>query len=897
MLRNTLIFLSVILLAGAGYLAYDTWIKDSDLNVWSFVPENAIYIYENHDAAASLEMAESTQSWKLISVLEGIKGVNQTMDYLDSLLNNEGKSRELIKNMPLSVSCHLTSQNSFDFLYVLEVRNNELYNSINKIQSAFREDGYTKKVRSYLDFNISEFSKKSQVEFTYIFYKNFFIGSRTAYLVEDAIRVFSTSDTPGFREVNPELFEIVKLKKDLGNLFINLREVRNFLRAFDKDILEFEFGKSAFFDMEITDETIQLDGFAYPDKKGLLNQMKNIDGSLFDLAEIVSNDEALFHHFSFRNSLSFRENILLELGPDMKSSKAGVLAEYDFDVDHTFTLADQEAGIGVRYSRGETFRTLYLKVQESENAWTFFQTGAERIARSQENELFTENYDGFEIIKLNIPNFPGSILGQVARGFEECYFTRYRNYLLFANNLQGLRKNIDDIQEENTWRKSLRKIDFLEKTNPQANYSLFINTAAVWNHMIRVLDPKWQDFANSNEFVLKQFDNISVQFNQTDGRFFTNIIADIPDAGDLGDSNPVEERTIFLDQPIGTKPFLFQNKEGKFDIVVQDTTNRLFMISNDFRVLWDVELGEKIRRDIETIDFYNNGNEQFIFITKSAIHVIDKEGTYVPGFPVSLDMATELTHLSIIDYDGNKRYRFGIADADGKVYLTDKNGKPLEGWNPRYFKGPVTEAPLHYRIGNRDLIMIQLERGEIHMLSRRARDFPGFPMKLNESIANHYNLVPGSDFASSRLTTITRPGELMVVDLKASVLNREELFKPTANTEFSIVNSISGRSFIILRKSENQYDILDRNGNILFQKDYLDDDFFIQYYDLSPSRQYVVIGNPRDQFVYIYDIKGNLITSRPLLGNNPISMIYSGNTDEHQIYLAHQNELKLIQLN
>ncbi len=899
MIRNLFIAIALILLGGAGYFAYDKWIKDTDLSPWSFVPGNALFIYENDDLGTTLNSLEQTQAWKALTLIRGFRAPKETLGYLDSLLNVEGKSRQLLSKVPFTVSGHLTSKNSFGLLYVFAIKNLELHTSINSILTSFEEAGYDRKVRRYLDFSITELSYRGEIRFTFIFHKNYFIGSKTAYLVEDAIRVFSDPENQGFYEINPELFDLVKIKKDQGNLYFNMARLQDFLQAFTDSSVPMEFAKSAYFDIDVNDGEIQMDGFTYPDQKGLLKTLQNVDGSLFDLSEIVSNDIAVFHHFSFRSSSRFRDQIKNELSPDIRMNKQLLISDYDFDPDYVFDLTDEELAVGVRYERDQLYKSFYIKSKNPADAISFFTSVAERYERTLGESLKSETYGDYTIIKLGTPEFPATLLGNLANGFAECYLTSYRNYLIFANSLPGLKKILDDIASENTWRKSLRKVNFLEKTNPEANYSLFLNTPNAWNHLLKNSDSKWSSILLQNDFIIKQFDNIALQFNQIDNKFFTNIVIDIPDASALGDKNPTEKSSISLASPISTKPYLVrQAGTADFEVLVQDTTHRLYKIGADFDVGWDIEIGEAIVDKIQEVDYYANGTQQYLFITFSELHLIENTGEYVPGYPVSFEDAGVLRKLGVIDYDGSKRYRFSISDSKGQVYLTDKNGRALEGWNPRYYPDELTHPLRHYRVGNRDVMLSQTTSGEIHMTNRRGEFFPGFPVKLDQQVSNAFHFTMGSQFSSTRLTTLTTNGELISLDLKSAIRNREELFKPTADVEFFLVNAVSGKSFIILRKYGNQYDILDENGELLFSKDYLqEEDFFIQYYDLSPSRQYIVVGNLQDEFIYVYDINGDLITNRPLKGSNPVSMMYSGSRDEHQIYLTYQNQLMLIQLN
>ncbi len=901
MLKRTLIILASVSILGAGYLTYDKWMKNANISVWSFVPENAIFIYENSRADLTWTELSEINTWKMLELIPEVERINGALLALDSSLNADRKSLELIGKSPFLISSHLTARNVFDFLFVLEIKSIDQQNILKRLQDAYIEGGYTKKVRSYLNFTISEVSNPKGTTFTYIFYRNFFIASSTAYLVEDAIRTLSEKTMRSYRELYPSLFELAKLERDHGNIYLNINQFGNFSRAFYTDPTSTEIATDGFLDMSFQDNSIQFDGFVFASGDYFIHQFSGVDGSAFNLAEIISNDNGVLYHYSCTNPEILGTNLsgYFSGHSDLVSKKQQLISDYDFDPGHVFNLLDEEMALGVQFTGINKNKTLYLRVKDAEDAMDFFRSATERLARAGGDTVFTEAYKNSIIYKLDIREFPFTLLGDHAKGFDECYFTSHRNFIIFSNTLPGIKKQLDDIALENTWRKSLRKVKFLEKTSQESSFSLFLHTPAVWNHMYTKLDEKWKRIASQNDYILKRFENIALQFNEVDNKYYTNIIIDLPESNTTGGLTLKKEKSIELGNPLVTKPFLVRNhNDGLFETLVQDSSNYLYLIDRDFEVAWDLDLNERIIHNVSQIDYYRNNKLQYVFITGSQVHIIDRNGDYLPEYPREISNAKALRYLTIIDYDGSKNYRFGIADEDGNVFITDKDANPLEGWSPRQFGAPLSAPPRHFRIGGTDVIPVQLNTGEIHLMSRRSREYPGFPIKTNQPVSSDYNLRPGSQFATTAYTTITENGQILSVNLKSNTLRREQLFRPNPETHFEIINDVSKSSHIILRKSANEYEVLDSDGSQYFRKDYLQEqEFFVQYYDLSSSKKYIVIGNPQDNFIYLYDLNGKLVTSRPIRGNKPISMLYSGNKDEHQIYIVNQNELALFLMN
>jgi hypothetical protein len=896
MLKRILIIVVTLLLGGVGYFIVNRWIEDSNLNNWSFIPAHALLVYEHSNLPSTYDQIKEEPVWKNLSLIPQFLDLEAVLPRIDSVLNDSGTAASLFADAPFLSSLHRTGQNSFDFLMVLEINNMSQQGILSRVQEAYVKGGYVKKTRTYLDFSITEITRSPEEVFSYILYKNYFVGSFTAYLVEDAVRALVSIEDRSFEYNFPELFEVIKLKEDEGNLYLNLEQLEYFFTGFTKDPFNVPLGKSGYLDLHISAQDIELDGFVYSNSNDFLNQFKGISGSEFDLTEVISNDDAIITHYSFSDGQALRPQIkdyLSSNQPKILNQRKDLIAQYDFDVEHVFNLMDQELALGVRYKGDEDIKTLYLEVKDSQDAYDFFRSISERHAIRSEDTLFLETYNGYEILRLEVSEFPMALVGNHAGGFEECYFSVHRNYLIFTSSLPELKKQLNDIASENTWRKSLRKTRFLEKTNPEAGFSLYLNIPSVWPRFISNLKDPWKSIALRNDFVFKNFENISLQFSQVDEKFFTNAVIDLPNSNISGNQLLVQQNKAEFGGGLGTKPYLVRNHNGgDFEILVQDTLNHIYLVGSSFEVLWDQPINEPILGPVYQVDYYQNRKLQYAFITTSQIHLIDRNGDYLPGYPLSLPGTDQLLQFNVIDYDGSKRYRFGLTDPKGGIYLTNKSGEVLSGWDPLQFSSGFSSTPRHYRIGGTDVFVFITENGEIDLRSRRGRSYPGFPVKAGSGIVGDFFLESGSRFNQTQLTVVTTEGQLLTIDLKANVIRREQLYKPAPNTHFEIINDVGRDDFIILRKTSNQYEILDKNLNLLFQKDYLEEEgFFIQYYNLSSSKEYVVIGNPSSSFIYLYDLNGRLVTNRPIQGDRELSMIYSGNKDELLIYVTRGNQL------
>lgn len=897
-MKKILILLAGLLLLGAGYFTYDKWVRNPDPTIWSFVPQNALLVYESAVPLQTLQEVRETGIWKNVGTLPFLSGMSRNLQVLDSIIGPGAFSSSFGSN-PALFSLHTISSSEFDFLFIVEIQNLTQHAFISKMQTV-----YTKKTRQYLGFTITELkSADDQETFTFIFYKKFLIGSFTAFLVEDAIRAVDDENILPFVAKFPELQQVTKLEQDQGNLYVNFERMEPALSAFSSQIGGFNLGKSAFLDLKITDDLINLSGFTFLDKPDqLLIPFRQQSGGSFNMPEVVPNETASLLHYHFADAKRFGTELstyFSKTDPKIAQLRATLLQENDLDVAFTFNLIDEEIGLAKLESANpeKPDMLLILEIKDMGEALNFFNSVGERDAATRGDSTYVEYFGNYQIRKLPYANFPYALLGDPARDFDHAFYIQHRNYLIFSNSLLRLKNLTLSIENENIWSKSLGIRRFLNQVNQSANLSYFVNTSRSWSGLKASLKEGWSAHADQYQFTYKNVEFLSFQFSTIDDKFYTNFSAFQPDVPDDRFPQQTEvQESITMAQALISKPQLITNHiTREKEIVVQDSAYNLYQFSSTFDILWSVEVNEPIISEITQLDYYRNGKLQIAFATPNAVHIIDRNGDYLPGYPKPRLSENPIAYFKCIDYDNSKNYRLAITDSKGLVFLTDKDMRPLPGWNPRRFDEPLRAAPNHHRIGGKDVFTILLKSGRVHLLSRKGEDLGGFPIDLQSNLAKGYFLKESNDLKSSVLHTLTESGELIKINLLGEILQRDQLYKPDQSTRFSIIPNVAQSEFLILRQTENRYEVLNESGSILFTKDYFaGKPVYQQYYNLGADTRLLAFVDPVSAYLYLYDLSGTLITGRPLAATRPISLWKNGS--EFQIYRCNGQNLELITL-
>jgi len=281
----------------------------------------------------------------------------------------------------------------------------------------------------------------------------------------------------------------------------------------------------------------------------------------------------------------------------------------------------------------------------------------------------------------------------------------------------------------------------------------------------------------------------------------------------------------------------YYSKSTKRDLLFQDTENRLTDLVGEGMERWSVHLDGAIMGTIKTVDFNKNGESQLLFNTREAIHLIDRNGMEMKGFPVRLK-SPATNELALFDYDKNRDYRYLIACSDHRVYNLDKHGKPIPGWQPKPTTDDVVFPVRHFRVGTRDYIVF-FDRLHTYVVDRQGKE--------RLSVKDEY---VRSKNAISRITTKGEQSWMVGTDEhgKVRLLGFDGSAKKIATGNFS---------------SEHYFLPVDFNGNgdvrfVFIDKkkialyDFAGHQVYAHPLDFSPDRAPVVLNIAGEKLIELY---------------------------------------------
>lgn len=325
------------------------------------------------------------------------------------------------------------------------------------------------------------------------------------------------------------------------------------------------------------------------------------------------------------------------------------------------------------------------------------------------------------------------------------------------------------------------------------------------------------------------------------------------------------------------------------ELCFQDNAKQLYLISSTGNLIWKKKLNEIITSDIYTVDIFKNGKLQMLFNTENYLHLLDRNGNYVQGYPVKLP-AKITSNITLLDYENNKDYRIFLACANKYIYNFSLYGIKMEGFTPLKTDA-IVELPVHYiKVGQSDYLITIDNKGKIYAFSRKGEGRIDFKNNTITNLSN-FHVLSGNTLDNSKL---------IYVDDKNNLLNKISL---TDNKEtLKLGDELSGfKTRYDLINDDTQMDVLAYGDGALYGYD-LFSSKLIEYFSTAAvyekvqavstsSHNYVLAFDKTGQKIDIINKEGKLISSIPHASKQPlVSNLYMNGktylviTNRHQIF-------------
>jgi len=803
------------------------------------IPIDAAVIVETNNITQSFKELSKSNLWVKLSSETSFKEQKKTLFTIDSSLASYAS--HLTSVNPVFLSLHLTGAESFNWLMVSSTENQE--QKIQLLELGLNNYASTKE-HPYSDALIMEVENQASALY-YSIHQGLILISQEKVLVEDALRQLKT---PNNLTLNSSFNTIYKSsnKKEDFNLYINGKNFdkisKSLLKKGSNFETQFEWTE---WDVDILKNGILLSGISlsHDSLSHELSFFEGNEGHELIAPSVLPKNTALFTSKCFENFKQYQRKQLNALvhnhqkntfDKHLSGLNENNKIEFEswLDSEITWFLAENSNQLNPGF---------VIDLTNSGEVENYLQSNADSIVEYREIQVFTwDQLKYFSVLTNNIV-------------YDSLYYACLLNEQLILTEDVALIKNIiNDHKSEKQLANSKDYNNCMEQLSNRANFSIYIQSPAALQLANNYLQGTIRTFFNQNSTELYPFKAIGLQFDASNDISYSNAYIH------FDQSEADQTRAIWakqLDAPILSEISLVQNHyDQKWEIVVQDESYNLYLISTEGEILWKRKLDGAIIGSVQQIDLYKNRKLQLLFNTQNRVHLIDRKGRDVGAYPILLKKETELP-LALFDYQKNREYRI-LLSCGKNHYLFNKRGEIIDGWKLKKTKSNVVHPAQHFVVAGNDYILLPEENGTLNILNRRGEN----RIKVKDKIEFSHNklqVVKGNTLAETRIVTIDQKGIQQNILFDGSIDNSIQ-FEFDENIQFSY-----SREHRILVEAED----LKVNGsqmNLLhsFDTDKLTEANIYK----SESQYYLSITDLKSSQAYVFRSPNDIVDGFPLYG-------------------------------
>ena len=472
--------------------------------------------------------------------------------------------------------------------------------------------------------------------------------------------------------------------------------------------------------------------------------------------------------------------------------------------------------------------------------------------------------------KMPVPDFAGVMWGYVLGGIETNYVLVEDNYVVFSSSERGLQVFASDYMRrlsvrDQEWYQKLRT-----KLSSKFNWMYLSEMVAMLPYYEQVTKGALRELLERNKEGMEVFSSFGLQWVCEGDMLYHTLFLSTEEV------EPKQAQIMWqtrLDARMSMKPTIVVNHNtGERELFVQDEGNTIYLINDVGRILWKLPIEGRINSEVYQVDMFKNGKLQYLFSTPSHLYLIDRNGNYLPRFPLAFKSPCE-RGISVADYENNKNYRVFAPGADHHVYLYEVSGNFVKGWDVPKSDNDIVSKIYHFRVEGKDYL-VYADRYRLYILDRKGKERVKVSTLLNLSANTSLYLTKQN--GQMKMAFMDANGAIVLVNFRGQVerIKGEEMI---GGGMFNVedVNNDGQDEFIYTLK--NRIVVMDNKGKLLFEKHWEDSELDFPYiYRFSARDSRIGIMDGKGERLFLLDMK-EVSKGFPIRGNSPFSIAFGDN--------------------
>ncbi len=398
---------------------------------------------------------------------------------------------------------------------------------------------------------------------------------------------------------------------------------------------------------------------------------------------------------------------------------AAMLADLDERTRATEVASTWMQGeLGLARTADGTQRWLIAGCADPESA------AAELAAPCAQAPCDTLSYRGYRLTRAPQGTPYEQLLGRAMELPHQPWWVILGSHAVLSDDPAALQRSIDVWNDGGSLAEEARAKSWFRRMSDEAGLTWWCDLARSGELLKEGLRADRQEGFAQWVSVLQGLGGCSVQLSPA-GNQRLHVTIGLQHASAEGSPSPRASHgalwSCAIGAPVTRRPELVRNHTNNtLEALVQDTLNRIHLVSASGKLLWSRPLDGPIMGPVHQVDRFKNGKLQLLLNTARTVYLIDRNGKDV-GTPYKLP-ASATAPLAVFDYEGTRDYRVLVGLDDGRLLNMDLDWAAVQGWDAPRLTEPALAPVHHLRIGGKDYLLVIAQDGSMRLLDRRGQE-------------------------------------------------------------------------------------------------------------------------------------------------------------------------------
>ncbi|MGV3559607.1 hypothetical protein [Larkinella arboricola] len=884
--------LGVLALILGGYLAY-RWSKAPARSAWMLIPSDALLVLES----SNLQDTLSRQAQLNEMALRTTPIFQEALRSLEKLVwapLDTASAVQFLHEKPVWYSLHPTSKDRLGFVFYIPIQSLQDQTFLNRIQNP-DADKFRVLSHPYEGTKIHELlTVRNESLGSFVVLDDYLVGSPSTILMESVVRRMNQpfSETPLQRAdvslIRPGTLAGIYVRSSVLSAVLSPNESStDYQSKYIKALLPTEL-LTRFRQSPTRTHLIGLSTDDIGAKGALAHLFDRQTPFRISCANLIPDQTTTLFHFSLSNGPRFGKALTAFINAedeaDTREGRRKLRPLLQNEDNGIYRYVGNEIAL-LRLDAPSSDRRMVMLIHSPniERLWDRYQlaalltTGTDRLSASKP-------FLRYRISSLQAPNLPAFLFGGLFRGFDQNWLTQVGDYLVVANGQGVLQEYLQAVEQRTVWSESTRQRDLVTQTMRPANFTAYTRFNRAGESMASNWPQSWQQLLNNDETALDNVENLIYQSTYGRERIYSSLILGRTTrrASEAVLNRVFLQRKITLDAPLVSQPMVLGDFVGSSGVMwAVDNAQQFILITPEGEKHRLGSVNGPVLSSLVPVDFLSNGRLQYAFTTARSLYIADPVNGLAKLQSIPLPDGMDPATLMAPRRDQNRNLILLMLHRNGSVYGYDRQQKRFV--SVLSVNNPAGEgvAAFHAPVRNQALSVVSVQKdGRLYYWNEHDGPIRGFPVDLKSEMIGPAWLETGNP---STITTLTRQGELIHIGADGQITERNQLYRPVRRGSFRLLPDVNQNGYVLVRASDTEVAILDRNGKQLFEvRGLRPGQTSIRYHVLGSGINLISVKS--GNFTSLYDLAGRPVGDRPIPGNYPVELQFSPTRNKLFVY-------------